>query len=72
MTGDCLFAGRLEGLRDVGPGVLGLDERASGAAETASPNRVFDEGDHLGRECVGIVSSDKFPSWRERQALSAD
>jgi hypothetical protein len=51
---------------------MGLDERASGAAETASPNRVFDEGDHFARESVGIVSGDKFLSWRERQSLSAD
>ena len=62
MSGDCLFAGRFEGLRDMRPGVATLDEAAPGPPERMTSNRVLDERDDLPRECHRIVGGDEFLS----------
>ena len=58
-------------MRDMWPGVAGLDELATHPPEPVASNRFLDERDHLARERLGIVSRDEMLPGRERQTFGA-
>ena len=59
-------------MRDMWPGVVGLDELATRPPERVPSNGFLDERDHFARERLGIVRRDEMLTGRERQPFGAD
>ena len=72
MLGNDLFAVRFELTRDLGPGIVGFDERAAGVAEQAPPRRVAQQPDHGVGEFVCRVGGEEVAARLEREAFRAD
>jgi hypothetical protein len=72
MLGNDLFAVRLELARDLGPGIVGFDERAAGVAEQAAARRVAQQPDRRVGEFVRCVGGEEMASRFEREAFRAD
>ena len=72
MADDCLLACPLERMRDMRPGVAGLDQFATRPPEHVPSNRFLDERDHLTRERLGIVRRNEMLPGREREPFGAD
>ena len=59
-------------MRDMWPGVVGLDELATCPREHVPSNRFLDQRDHFARERLGIVRRNEMLTGRERQPFGAD
>jgi hypothetical protein len=72
MLGNDLFAVRLELAPDLGPGIVGFDERATRVAKQATPRWVSQQPDHRMGKFVCGVSGEEMAARFEREAFGAD
>jgi hypothetical protein len=69
MLGSDLFAVRLKLARNLGPGVVGFDQRTAGVAKRVTARGITQQPDHRVRKVVCGVGGEEMTSRFERKAL---